>query len=62
MKLTLICYCKYTTCQKAKTYLDVRDTAYELRDIKLNNPTREELKAWLAISGLPSIKPPASNI
>ena len=25
MKRTLFCYCKYTTCQKAKTYLDVRD-------------------------------------
>jgi arsenate reductase len=56
MKLIPVCYCKYTTCPKAKSYLDIRDTAYELRDIKLNNPTREELKAWLAISGLPSIK------
>ena len=55
MKLTLVCYCKHTTCEKAKPYLDDRDTADELRDLKLNNPAREELKAQLAISGLPFV-------
>jgi hypothetical protein len=33
-----------------------------LRGIRLINPAREELKARLAIGGLPSIKPLARNI
>ena len=51
--LTFLCYPKCTTCQKAKKWLDDRGVAYQLRDIKLENPTREELTAWYEKSGLP---------
>ena len=51
--LKFICYPKCTTCQKAKKYLDEKGVAYEMRDIKTENPTFEELKEWYALSGLP---------
>lgn len=51
--LQFICYPKCTTCQKAKKWLDDNGVAYELRDIKQDNPTYEELKAWHTNSGLP---------
>ena len=46
-------YPKCTTCQKAKAYLDERGAAYDARDIKLENPSAEELRAWWQRSGLP---------
>jgi arsenate reductase len=51
--LKFICYPKCTTCQKAKMWLDDNNIEYELRDIKLNNPTFEELTEWYKKSGLP---------
>ena len=51
--LKFICYPKCTTCQKAKKWLDDKKIVYELRDIKLDNPTFEELTAWYKKSGLP---------
>lgn len=51
--LKFICYPKCTTCQKAKNRLDDNQVKYELRNIKENNPTFEELSAWYKISGLP---------
>ena len=51
--LKFICYSKCTTCQKAKKWLDDNNIEYELRDIKLNNPTCEELIDWYKNSGLP---------
>ena len=51
--LKFICYSKCTTCQKAKKWLDDNNIEYELRDIKLNNPTFEELAEWYKKSGLP---------
>ena len=51
--LNFICYPKCTTCQKAKKWLDDNNIAYELRDIKQNNPTLEELTEWYNKSGLP---------
>jgi arsenate reductase len=50
---TFICYPKCTTCQNAKAYLDSKGAEYKLRDIKTDNPTYDELKSWLAASGLP---------
>ena len=46
-------YPKCTTCQKAKAFLDERDVSYEARDIKLENPTAEELRGWWEKSGMP---------
>lgn len=51
--MKLICYPKCTTCQKAKKWLDDRNVAYELRDIKSDNPTVSELTEWYNKSGLP---------
>lgn len=51
--LEFICYPKCTTCQRAKKWLDDNNIEYELRDIKLNNPTVDELTEWYNKSGLP---------
>lgn len=51
--LEFICYPKCTTCQKAKKWLDEKKIEYELRDIKEDNPTFEELSKWYRMSGLP---------
>ena len=51
--IKFICYPKCTTCQRAKAWLDESGVEYELRDIKLDNPTLEELKVWHEQSGLP---------
>lgn len=51
--IKFICYPKCTTCQKAKTWLDDNKIEYELRDIKLDNPTLEEITEWYSKSGLP---------
>ena len=51
--LKFICYPKCTTCQKARKWLDENNIEYEFRDIKIENPTLEELTAWYKLSGLP---------
>ncbi len=51
--MTFICYPKCTTCQKARKWLDENHIAYDIRDIKTDNPTYDELAAWHARSGLP---------
>ena len=51
--IKFICYPKCTTCQRAKKWLDDNSVAYELRDIKLDNPTLAELTEWYNKSGLP---------
>ena len=48
-----ICYPKCTTCQKARKWLDDNNVEYEFRDIKLENPTLDELTEWYKKSGLP---------
>jgi arsenate reductase len=53
MSRLFICYPKCTTCQKAKKWLDERQIEYTFRDIKQDNPTYDELSAWLVKSGLP---------
>ena len=51
--MKFICYPKCTTCQKARKWLDENNIEYEFRDIKLENPSLEELTAWYKLSGLP---------
>ena len=51
--LKFICYPKCTTCQKAKKWLDDNKIEYEMRDIKLDKPTLEELTCWYKMSGSP---------
>ena len=51
--MTFVCYPKCTTCQKAKKWLDENGISYELRDIKTENPSAQELEQWYRRSGLP---------
>ena len=51
--IKFICYPKCTTCQKAQKWLDENQIKYEFRDIKLDNPTIDELTEWYKKSGLP---------
>ena len=44
-------YPKWSTCQKAKKWLEAHQIAYEERDIKTENPSKEELKGWYEKSG-----------
>ena len=46
-------YPKCSTCQKARKFLEEKGIAFEDRNIKEQNPTAEELKAWIERSGLP---------
>lgn len=48
-----ICYPKCSTCKKAQKWLDDNGVEYEMRNIKENNPSYEELKIWYDKSGLP---------
>lgn len=51
--IKFICYPKCTTCQKAQKWLDDNGVDYELRNIKEDNPSYDELKEWYGKSGLP---------
>ena len=51
--VAFICYPKCTTCQKAKKWLDENQIEYTFRDIKIDNPTLDELSEWYRKSGLP---------
>lgn len=51
--IEFICYPKCTTCQKAKKWLDDNKVEYNLRDIKIENPSIDELCNWHKVSGLP---------
>lgn len=46
-------YPKCSTCRKAKKFLDENNLSYEDRHIVENNPSKEELKAWLKKSEMP---------
>lgn len=50
---SLYAHPKCTTCQKARAFLEERAIPYEFRDIKLDNPQKEELREWQHRSGLP---------
>ena len=50
--MLFVCYPKCTTCQKARAFLEERAIPYEFRDIKLDNPKKEELREWQHRSGL----------
>ena len=44
-------YPKCSTCKKAKKFLDDNNIKYTDRNIVTDNPTKEELKKFLEISG-----------
>lgn len=49
--MLLVEYPQCTTCKKAKKFLDAHQITYTARNIKEENPTVEELKAWYPQSG-----------
>lgn len=51
--LLFVNYPRCTTCQKAAKWLKAQGKEYEDRNIKEDNPTEEELKKWIPLSGLP---------
>ena len=53
MALTVLCYKKCSTCQRALKWLDEKGIDYEERPIREERPTAEELKEWYQQSGLP---------
>ncbi|MGL4572115.1 MAG: arsenate reductase family protein [Clostridium sp.] len=52
MSYLFVEYPKCTTCKRAKKWLEENKVDFIDRDIKINNPTKEELKLWLDRSGL----------
>ncbi|MBQ5783247.1 MAG: arsenate reductase family protein [Oscillospiraceae bacterium] len=50
--MQFVCYPKCTTCQKAQKWLAENGVDFEIRDIKQNNPTAQEIAEWHAASGL----------
>lgn len=50
---TLICYERCGTCKKAEQWLRRNGIGYEVRPIREENPSYEELKEWKERSGLP---------
>lgn len=50
--MILVYYPKCSTCKKAKKWLDDKGKAYDIRNIKEENPTFDELKDWHNKSGL----------
>ena len=53
MNMTVLCYKKCSTCQKALKWLDANGIKYEERPIKEEHPSQEELREWYKKSGLP---------
>ncbi len=52
MECLFVEYPKCSTCQKAKKWLEERQTVFADRHIREQNPTSEELKEWHERSGL----------
>lgn len=51
--MLFVCYPRCSTCKKAQDWLTEHGVDFTLRDIKLQNPTEAELRAWHNASGLP---------
>ena len=51
--LTVYCYSRCTTCQKALKWLQNQGFEYNTIDIKTNHPDKETLKRYYVTSGMP---------
>lgn len=51
--MLFICYPKCSTCQKAAKWLEAKNISTQVRNIKSDNPTQQELEKWFQLSGLP---------
>ena len=52
-EVIFVCYPRCTTCKKAEKWLADNRIAAQVRDIKENNPTEQEIRSWHEKSGLP---------
>ena len=52
-EMLFVCYPKCSTCKKAQKWLEENGKEFEIRDIRTENPTAEELREWREKSGLP---------
>ncbi len=50
--MLFVCYPKCSTCKKAERWLEEHGILFEKRDIKEVNPSYDELKTWVSLSGL----------
>lgn len=48
--MILLCYPRCSTCAKAQKWLDDHNITYTYRDIKLDQPSEEELRLWHSLS------------
>ena len=48
----IFCYSKCSTCKRAIDFLNRKKVTYELRDIKENNPSKEELEKLVKLSNV----------
>ena len=53
MKPLFVNYPKCSTCVKARKWLEENNVEFNSRHIVENNPTKDELKSWIALSGQP---------
>lgn len=51
--MLFVWYPNCTTCQKARKWLETKDVHVDIRNIKEDRPTLEELREWHQRSGLP---------
>ena len=51
--MLFVCYPNCSTCKKARAWLESQGIPFAERNIKTENPTREELPRWQKASGLP---------
>ena len=52
-EMLFIEYPKFSTCKKARKHLESIGADFESRHIVEDNPTEEELREWIALSGYP---------
>ncbi len=51
--MQFICYERCSTCKKAENWLKEHGITYEIRPIREQTPTTQELDSWSRESGLP---------
>ena len=51
--MQILCYEKCSTCKKALKWLKENGISVPVRPIKEENPSKEELRQWQQLSGLP---------
>lgn len=51
--MIFLCYPKCSTCVKARNWLKQNNIDFEEKNIYIDNPSYDELKTYLAKSGLP---------